>query len=197
MPFPSAETTPPVTKTYFGARALTGFKGSSAGGRRGSRGLARPEQAMQPVERLPRKRAPEADQPGPVDDERRLCAVDVEGPERQLGRDPVTGQLERDSLLRHDVDDQQRPGGLRASEITRLVRADHLPPRARREAAPVRLDARDTREPVREVVRLAEERPPVGKRREEDPGSCVPWQGTPGRRASARARPSAPRRRAA
>src|SRR5689334_16375922 len=28
MPFPSADTTPPVTKTYFGARALTGFQGS-------------------------------------------------------------------------------------------------------------------------------------------------------------------------
>src|SRR5581483_3643162 len=34
MPFPSADTTPPVTKTYFGARALTGFQGSSGGGRR-------------------------------------------------------------------------------------------------------------------------------------------------------------------
>src|SRR5215467_6129548 len=33
MPFPSAETTPPVTKTYFGARALTGFQGSSGSGR--------------------------------------------------------------------------------------------------------------------------------------------------------------------
>src|SRR5215469_9581942 len=33
IPFPSAETTPPVTKTYFGARALTGFQGSSGCGR--------------------------------------------------------------------------------------------------------------------------------------------------------------------
>src|SRR5579884_216278 len=33
MPFPSAETTPPVTKTYFGARALTGFQGSTRCGR--------------------------------------------------------------------------------------------------------------------------------------------------------------------
>src|ERR671938_758928 len=34
IPLPSAETTPPVTKTYFGARALTGFQGSRrAGGR--------------------------------------------------------------------------------------------------------------------------------------------------------------------
>src|SRR5579884_3077786 len=32
IPLPSAETTPPVTKTYFGARALTGFQGSSGGG---------------------------------------------------------------------------------------------------------------------------------------------------------------------
>src|SRR5262249_51257099 len=33
IPLPSADTTPPVTKTYFGARALTGFQGSRAGGR--------------------------------------------------------------------------------------------------------------------------------------------------------------------
>src|SRR3954451_8171942 len=38
IPFPSAETTPPVTKTYLGARALTGFQGSSDGGRRASFG---------------------------------------------------------------------------------------------------------------------------------------------------------------
>src|SRR5579862_3229174 len=47
MPFPSAETTPPVTKTYFGARALTGFQGSRGGGwgsasdRRGARAAGR------------------------------------------------------------------------------------------------------------------------------------------------------------
>src|SRR5438876_1886077 len=33
IPFPRADTTPPVTKTYFGARVLTGFQGSRAGGR--------------------------------------------------------------------------------------------------------------------------------------------------------------------
>src|SRR5947209_10258089 len=37
IPFPRADTTPPVTKTYFGARALTGFHGSSRGGRELSR----------------------------------------------------------------------------------------------------------------------------------------------------------------
>src|SRR3954447_17999258 len=40
IPFPSAETTPPVTKTYFGARALTGFQGSSGGGRHGRAGVS-------------------------------------------------------------------------------------------------------------------------------------------------------------
>src|SRR5438067_1176771 len=50
MPFPSADTTPPVTKTYFGARALTGFQGSSDGGRR-SGFFARAQQVVQPVER--------------------------------------------------------------------------------------------------------------------------------------------------
>src|SRR5438046_9868029 len=33
IPFPRADTTPPVTKTYFGARALTGFQGIRLGGR--------------------------------------------------------------------------------------------------------------------------------------------------------------------
>src|SRR5438067_9347645 len=33
IPFPRADTTPPVTKTYLGARVLTGFEGSRAGGR--------------------------------------------------------------------------------------------------------------------------------------------------------------------
>src|SRR5207247_8699794 len=33
IPFPRADTTPPVTKTYFGARELTGFEGSRSGGR--------------------------------------------------------------------------------------------------------------------------------------------------------------------
>src|SRR5438034_4533614 len=32
MPLPRAETTPPVTNTYFGGRALTGFQGSSRSG---------------------------------------------------------------------------------------------------------------------------------------------------------------------
>src|SRR4029078_10988713 len=34
IPFPSAETTPPVTKTYFASRALTGFQGSTPSGGR-------------------------------------------------------------------------------------------------------------------------------------------------------------------
>ena len=41
IPFPSAETTPPVTKTYLGARWLTGFEGSSDCGRTCSRLRAR------------------------------------------------------------------------------------------------------------------------------------------------------------
>src|SRR5438105_1987786 len=45
MPFPRAETTPPVTKTYFGDRALTGFQGSSRSG------LRRFREAEMPLER--------------------------------------------------------------------------------------------------------------------------------------------------
>src|ERR1700756_671740 len=48
IPFPRADTTPPVTKTYFGARALTGFQGSRTRGRRPARASGRrPER--QPV----------------------------------------------------------------------------------------------------------------------------------------------------
>src|SRR5438105_7294510 len=36
IPFPRADTTPPVTKTYLGARVLTGFQSSRAVGREAS-----------------------------------------------------------------------------------------------------------------------------------------------------------------
>src|SRR6476659_7593815 len=45
IPFPRADTTPPVTKTYFGARVLTGFQGSRVGGRRASAADRREELA--------------------------------------------------------------------------------------------------------------------------------------------------------
>src|SRR6476620_633531 len=76
IPFPSAETTPPVTKTYFGARALTGFQGSSAGGRCSA--IAGLDEAVQAVERLRGIPATEADQERPLDDERGLGAPLVE-----------------------------------------------------------------------------------------------------------------------
>src|SRR4051794_34572379 len=52
IPFPSAETTPPVTKTYFGARALTGSQSSRASGLRA--GL---DEVVEPRERERRERA--------------------------------------------------------------------------------------------------------------------------------------------
>src|SRR5438477_7664978 len=64
IPLPSADTTPPVTKTYFGARALTGFQGSRACG---LTLLAGAEERVQPGERLHGIPAVEADQPGPLD----------------------------------------------------------------------------------------------------------------------------------
>src|SRR5579884_2855628 len=69
MPFPSAETTPPVTKTYFGARALTGFQGSSAGGGCLSRGRA--DERREPGERVRREGPADADEPWNLDDQRR------------------------------------------------------------------------------------------------------------------------------
>src|SRR3954467_3665186 len=95
IPFPSAETTPPVTKTYFGARALTGFQGSSARGRR-SEFVAGLEDVVEAVERLRRIAAVQADEERAVDDERGLGAALVERLKRELRLDPVARQLEHD-----------------------------------------------------------------------------------------------------
>src|ERR1700741_511212 len=78
IPFPSAETTPPVTKTYFGARALTGFQGSSDPGRP-SLGR-RLQEVGEPRERVARERAPDREERR-VDDERH-------------GRPPLAGLLQ-------------------------------------------------------------------------------------------------------
>src|SRR2546423_14282515 len=56
IPLPSAETTPPVTKTYLGARALTGFEGSSDSGRTGSRLRARLHEVVEASQRVLRIR---------------------------------------------------------------------------------------------------------------------------------------------
>src|SRR6476469_9046228 len=166
MPFPSAETTPPVTKTYFGARALTEFQGSSGCGRR-SAVFARAEQVVQPREGAARERAAKAEEPRGLDDECRLGAAFVGRTDRQVGVDPVGGKLECKPLPRLHVEDEKRPGRLRAAEVARLHGADDLPARPRGEPPPVGLDARDARPPVREVVRLREEGPDVVERRAE------------------------------
>src|ERR1043166_8262021 len=105
MPFPSADTTPPVTKTYFGARALTGFQGSRGCG---LTLLAGVEQRVQARERLHRIASVEADQPGPLDEKPRPRPVCVLRLERQLDVDPVARELERKPLSRDDVEDEER-----------------------------------------------------------------------------------------
>src|SRR2546423_1775966 len=152
MPFPSADTTPPVTKTYFGARALTGFQGSSDCGRQSDL-FARAQQVVQPVERPARQRAAQAEEPGSDDDERGRSRARVLRADGQVCLDPVGGELESEPRPGHDVEHDERAGRLRTPEVARRGRAQHLPPRTRREPAPVRLDSGDARPPVREVVR--------------------------------------------
>src|SRR3954465_10615607 len=76
IPLPSAETTPPVTKTYLGARALTGFEGSSDCGRTCSPG-ARLHQVVEATECALRIRAPDS-APRRVDRDRHLRPVVAE-----------------------------------------------------------------------------------------------------------------------
>src|SRR3954447_1523235 len=70
IPFPRAETTPPVTKTYFGARALTGFQGSSGDG--WNLAGRRTDERGEPGERLRGDASPDAAEPRGLDDEPRL-----------------------------------------------------------------------------------------------------------------------------
>ena len=63
-----------MTNTYFGARALTGFQGSSDCGRR-SDFFARAQQVVQPVEREARQGAAQAEEPRRVHNEDRVGAA--------------------------------------------------------------------------------------------------------------------------
>src|SRR5262249_18152534 len=103
IPFPRAETTPPVTKTYFGARALTGFQGSSGSG--GCLVGVRPHERSEPRERLRRDIAPQPAEPRSLDGERRLSLPVLDGREIELDVGMLARQLERDVLQRHDLEE--------------------------------------------------------------------------------------------
>src|SRR5438874_4879487 len=196
IPFPRAETTPPVTKTYFGARALTGFQGSTRCGWRLSGRL--PDERGQPGERLRGDGAPDAAEPRSLDGERRLRLACLHRCEVQLDLGMLTGELEGDVLQRDDVEEEQRPAELRAAAEARSLRALKLPVRAGGERSPhARLGSHEAGPPLGPAHRVGEHRPDLLDRRRQRPPSLVPRQGTPVRRASARAPPSDRRRRAA
>src|SRR6476646_1824547 len=134
MPFPRAETTPPVTKTYFGARALTGFQGSTRCGwrllRRGS------DKGSEPRERLGGNVPTHAAEPRSLDCQRRLRLAVLHRLEVELDLGVLTGELEGDVLERHDLEDEQRPAQLRTAAEARTVRALELPECAGSERPP-------------------------------------------------------------
>src|SRR5436309_3484382 len=127
IPFPRAETTPPVTKMYFGARALTGFQGSS---RCGQRLFGLPHERGEPGERVRGDGAPDAAEPRRLDGERRLRLAVLHRHEVELDLGMLAGQLEGDAPQRHDLEDEQRAAQLRAAPEARTVRAFELPVRA-------------------------------------------------------------------
>src|SRR6476660_2106823 len=196
IPFPRADTTPPVTKTYFGARVLTGFQGST---RCGWRLFGRlPDERGQPGESLRRHGAPDAAEPRSLDCERRLGLACLHRCEVELDVGMLTGQLERDALQRYDLEEEQRPAELRAAAEARSFRALELPVRTGGKRSPhARLGSHEAGPPLGPARRVGEHRPDLIDRRRQRPPRLVPRQGTPVRRASARAPPSARRRRAA
>src|SRR5438874_9940295 len=136
MPFPSADTTPPVTKTYFGARALTGFQGSTRGGGRLSRRRANKRSELR--KRVRGDGAADASQPRRLDGKTRdRLAVSRRGFEVECGFGPVARQLESDALHGYHVEEQQRPTAhLRPAADARSRRSLDLPERARRQRPP-------------------------------------------------------------
>src|SRR5213080_280413 len=105
IPFPRAETTPPVTKTYFGARALTGFQGSTRGGRLLGRIT---HQRSEAGECLRGDGAPDPAEPRAVDGECRLRLVVLRPFEVELDLRVLAGQLESEVLQRDDLEKEKR-----------------------------------------------------------------------------------------
>src|SRR5215471_1777872 len=188
MPFPSADTTPPVTKTYFGARALTGFQGSSGDGR--NLGGGRTDEIGEPREHLRGEGAADAAEPGRLDGKSRRGLTVGDGLEVELDVDMRMDQLEDEAPLDHHLQHEQRPAELRPQPKARAVRPLDLPEGTRGEpAAHGGVDPLEPRPPVRESLRLGQNCPDLADRRRKRPASYVPRQGTPVRRASARAPP--------
>src|SRR5690242_7088569 len=179
IPFPRAETTPPVTKTYFGARALTGFQGSSGSGRCLLGGWA--DERGELRESLRGKHATYAAEASRLDRDRHCGLVVLGGHELELRIDPRFAQLESEPALRGDVEHEQRPAELRpAPKEARLVATLHLPERAGCDCTPHgRLDALDSGPPFAEPVDFGENRPHVLDGRRQRASSLVPRQGTP------------------
>src|SRR5262249_13167003 len=128
IPFPRAETTPPVTKTYFGARTLTGFQGSSGCGRRLFLGFA--DERGELGERLRGDAAPDTAEPRGLDCERRLRLVALHPFEVELDLRMLAGQLESEVLERDDLEEEERSAQLRAATEARPLCALELPVRA-------------------------------------------------------------------
>src|SRR5579862_9342479 len=193
IPFPRAETTPPVTKTYFGARALTGFQGSTRGGGP----LCRTDESGELRERLRGDGAADSAEPGRLDAEpRHRLVVPFCGVEIELDVDSVARQLEDDTSQRHHLEDQERAAAdLRPAKGARLACSLDLPERSRRECPPHGgLGDLEPRPPLGPPGGVGEHRPYLVDRCRQDAASPVLRQGTPVRRASARARPSVPPR---
>src|SRR5438445_7442475 len=134
IPLPSAETTPPVTKTYLGARALTGFEGSSDSGRRGSRLRARLHEVVETSQRVLRIRAAHT-RPRRIDRERHLGPHRVDRRQLELRRDPLAHELEGEPASRDHVEDEQNPGRVRPLEHPGTKERSQRLPRERVPAA--------------------------------------------------------------
>jgi hypothetical protein len=128
IPFPRADTTPPVTKTYFGARALTGFQGSSGCGRCLFR--RPPDECGKPCERLRGGGSPEAAEPGRLDSQRDLRLSVFHRLKVELDLGMLAGELERDVPERDDLEEEKRPAELGATAEARPLRALEVPVRA-------------------------------------------------------------------
>ena len=192
-----------MTNTYFGARALTGFQGSSDGGRTSAQARPKSGRGRRGARAQPRERAPQHEPRGArrrASTRVRRCPLRASSSSASIRsstswkasrRPGTTSSHEQRARGARPPEEARAEAGRPARWTGRPTResASVRPPRAR--AGPAR--RRRSRATSRRGGTARRETPRRPRRREERSRiSCVPWQGTPGRRACARARPSAP-----
>src|SRR6266540_4074001 len=180
MPMIRARKTAASEATWYRRSNISELRGSLA-------------QGVQTAERVAGQGASQPDEKRPADGELGGRAIVVCAGECQLHVEPFSGHVPGQATRWLDREQDERAGHLGVANQARAQRAVERPTRTGSETPPVGVHARDTRPPVRKVMRLGKEAPDILACREELPGGRV--SGHSGRSVAVPAQPRAPRAR--